>query len=151
MRRSMPDGYRQRPRYPRGRRVPDPVTRGSPTTGWRAETWLFLAWLALSVVALVLVFGLGAAGLGLVECQPSTNDVWSSPFGPCGDALATLGLALLVLLVGGIGLLVTGGLWVLTRPARLSCPECRAPVRRGDATCPTCGCDLRGAFDPPPV
>jgi hypothetical protein len=116
---------------------------------WRRETWILLAWLGLAVGVLWAVSTYGAAGLGFVGCERSDDSIWANPFGPCGDAIATMVLLLATLLVGGIGLLVTSVLWLRARPTRRSCPGCAAPVMPADTRCPTCGRDLGRRAGPP--
>ena len=116
---------------------------------WRRETWIFLAWLGLTVGAVWAISTFGAAGLGFVGCERWTDSVNASPFGPCGDAIATFVLILGALLVGGIGLLVTSVLWLRSRPTRRSCPGCAAPVMPADSRCPACGRDLGRPAGPP--
>jgi len=116
---------------------------------WRRETWVFLAWLALTVGACSLVEDRGAAGLGLVGCERWPDSSFSPPFGECGDAFATLGLVLLVLLVGAIGLLVTAVSWLRSRPVQRNCPGCASPVMPSDERCPRCQRELGAPSGPP--
>jgi hypothetical protein len=117
--------------------------------GWRRETWALLTVATITVVAFFLVSTFGAAGVGLVECRRWDSTEYASPFGPCGDALATIAILLLILVVGGLGLLVATVVWLRSRRVRLRCMGCRAEVAAGDATCPGCGRDLQRAFGPP--
>ncbi len=82
--------------------------------GWRRETWVLLVWFALTVGGVILVVGTRPAiGPGIAECGPALG--YGHPFGPCGDALVTIGLLGVVLLVGGVGLLLASIRWLRSR------------------------------------
>lgn len=104
----------------------------------RKATWLVIIWTAL--------MALWAASVPDSVGQVCTN-VSSSSRSAC-EVGATLGggVGLVVIfIVWLVGFLVTGMIWLMTRPQRRLCPACGTPAKKGQFTCSRCGFDFRAA------
>jgi hypothetical protein len=104
----------------------------------RKATWLVIIWNGL--MALWVISGLsavedtcaGLSGSELQSCEIGAN---------IGGGL---GLALIGL-VWFVGFLITGAIWLMSRPQRRLCPTCGLSVKSGEVVCKRCGFDFRGA------
>lgn len=109
----------------------------------RKATWLVIIWNGL--ILLWAATGInavkdtcdGLSGTALRNCEISLN------LGG-GVALFVIGL------IWFVGFLVTGLIWLMSRPKRRLCPVCGRSVKSGEVVCKRCGFDFRMA-QPTPV
>lgn len=109
----------------------------------RKATWLVILWNGL--IGLWVISGInaikdqceGLVGNALQTCQIGQN---------VGGGIGLF----LIGLIWFVGFLVTGLIWLMSRPKRRLCPVCGRSVKEGEMVCRRCGHDFRMA-QPTPV
>ncbi len=109
----------------------------------RKATWLVILWNGF--IALWVVSGInnikdrcdGLTGSDLQSCEIGLN---------VGGGIGLF----LIGLVWFVGFLITGLMWLMSRPKRRLCPVCGRSVKDGEVICKRCGHDFR-ATQPTPV
>lgn len=103
----------------------------------RKATWLVIAWNGIV---------LGGGALLISQARGTVNGEYSPTLTAAGQGV----MFLFLFVVWLIGFLVTGLIWLMSRPKRRLCPACGRSVKSGEVVCKRCGFDFRMA-QPTPV
>jgi hypothetical protein len=102
----------------------------------RKATWLVIIW--NSLIALWVISGINAIKddcRGLTGTELQTCEIGQNVGG--GIGLFLIGL------IWFVGFMITGIIWLISRPHRRLCPTCGRSVKSGEVVCKRCGFDFR--------